>query len=51
MLESMLTEEDLPAPPDLFEHYSEALKGFAHPVPADELRSTNEAAPSAPAPS
>ena len=39
MLESMLTEEDLPAPPDLFEHYPEALEGFAHPVPAEELRS------------
>ena len=42
MLESMLTGEDLPAPPDLFEHYPEALKGFAHPVPAEELRSEAE---------
>jgi uncharacterized protein YecE (DUF72 family) len=38
MLESMLTGEDVPAPPDLFEHYPEALKGFAHPVPAEQLR-------------
>ena len=38
MLESMLTDEDVPAPPDLFEHYPEALKGFAHPVPAEGLR-------------
>jgi hypothetical protein len=45
MLESMLTGEDLPAPPDLFEHYPEALKGFAHPVPAEELRSEAGGAP------
>ena len=49
MLESMLTDEDLPAPPDLFEHYPEALKGFAHPVPAEELRSGDAAGPPVPA--
>jgi uncharacterized protein YecE (DUF72 family) len=38
MLESMLSGVDLPAPPDLFEEYPEALKDFAHPVPAEELR-------------
>ena len=38
MLESMLTGEDVPAPPDLFEHYPEALRGFAHPVPAEVQR-------------
>jgi hypothetical protein len=42
MLESMLTEEDVPAPPDLFERYSEALQGFAHPVPAESLRETED---------
>jgi uncharacterized protein YecE (DUF72 family) len=39
MLESMLTGEEVPAPPDLFEHYPEALRGFARPVPAEDLRS------------
>jgi hypothetical protein len=43
MLESMLTGEDVPAPPDLFEHYPQALEGFAHPVPAAELRGTSAA--------
>ena len=38
MLESMLTGEDVPAPPDLFDHYPEALRGLAHPVPAGTLR-------------
>ena len=41
--ESMLTGEDVPAPPDLFEHYPQALEGFAHPVPAAELRDTSAA--------
>jgi hypothetical protein len=45
MLESMLTGEDVPAPPDLFEHYPEALRGLAHPVPANELRSEEEPGP------
>ena len=38
MLESMLTGEEVPAPPDLFDHYPEALRGLAHPVPAEDLR-------------
>ena len=45
MLESMLSGEDVPAPPDLFEHYPEALKEFAHPVPAEKLRSEEEPGP------
>ena len=45
MLESMLTGDDLPAPPDLFERFPEALKGFAHPVPAESLRADVEARP------
>src|SRR5215470_12234163 len=38
MHETMITGEDVPAPPDLYEEYPEALKEFAHPVPAEELR-------------
>jgi uncharacterized protein YecE (DUF72 family) len=38
MLESLLTGEDVPAPPDLFEHYPDALRGLAHPVAADAQR-------------
>jgi uncharacterized protein YecE (DUF72 family) len=38
MLESLLTGADVPAPPDLVVRYPEALRGLAHPVPADELR-------------
>jgi uncharacterized protein YecE (DUF72 family) len=48
MLESMLTGEDLPAPPDLFERYSEALQGFAHPVPAASLRESEDEEPTLP---
>jgi uncharacterized protein YecE (DUF72 family) len=38
MLESLLSGEEVPAPPDLFREYGDVLHDFARPVPAEELR-------------
>ena len=45
MLESLLSGEEVPAPPDLFREYGDVLHDFARPVPAEELRARTASSP------